>query len=109
MMRRLPLQRQIDVVVRLGHRPDAFNNSRPVLAFIFAVKHIAVRRAGEHRVTAVPRVHRHGFDVSADMFRQAAAQDIPGLAAVAAARHAGIRGVKISPGARPGLGAGDEQ
>ena len=108
-MRRLSFERQIDVVVRLGDGPDAFNNGPPVLAFVIAIKHVAVRRAGKDRIAAVPHIHRHAFDVGADMLRQAAAQDVPGLAAVAAARHAGIRGVKISPGARPGLGAGDEQ
>ena len=108
-MRGLFLQRQIDVMVRLGDRTDAFDDRLPVLAFVLAVKDIAVGGAGEDRVAAVPDVHRHAFDVGADVFRQSAAEHIPGLAAVAAARDARIGRVELAPSARAGLRAGDEK
>ena len=46
-MRRLFVQRQIDVMVRFGNRADAANDCLPVLAFVIAVKNIAVGRAGK--------------------------------------------------------------
>ena len=85
-MRFLPLQRQILIMVRLGHRSDAFDDRLPVLAFVLAVKDIAVRGAGENSVPAVPDIHRHTLDVSADVIGQAAAEKVPSLAAVTARR-----------------------
>ena len=46
-VRGLFVQRKIDMMVRLGDRADAANDCLPVLAFIIAVKDIAVGRAGE--------------------------------------------------------------
>src|SRR5881296_1007602 len=108
-VRFLPLQREIAVMMRLGNRPDALDDRLPVIAFILAVEDIAVRGAGEDRVAAVPRIHRHAFDVGANMFGQSAGQNIPTLTAVTAARDARVRGVEFSPGTRTRLGAGDEE
>ena len=47
MMRGLFVQRQIDVMVRFGNRADAANDCLPMLAFVIAVKNIAVGRAGK--------------------------------------------------------------
>ena len=96
-------------MMRLGNRADAFDDRLPVLALVVTVKNIAVGGAGEDRVTAVPRVHRHAFDVGANMLGQAARENIPALAAVAAARDTRVCGVEFSPRAWPCLRAGDEQ
>ncbi len=68
MTRFLSLKRQIVVMVRLGNRADALDDRLPVIAFIVAVEDIAVRGAGEDRVAAIPHIHRHAFDVGANMF-----------------------------------------
>jgi hypothetical protein len=47
MMCGLFVQRQIDVMVRLGNRADAANDCLPMLAFVIAVKDIAIGRAGK--------------------------------------------------------------
>lgn len=107
-MRFLPLQREIAVMMRLRNRADAFDDRLPVISLIITVENIAVGGAGEDRVAAVPRVHRHAFDVGADMIRQAAAENIPALAAIAAARDTRVGGVEFSPRAWPRFGAGDE-
>ena len=73
----LSFQRQIDVMVRLRHRADAFDDRLPVLPFIIAVENISIGRAGENRVAAIPDIHRHAFDIAADVIRQPAAQHIP--------------------------------
>src|SRR5437867_1876792 len=101
----LSFQREVVIMVRLGDRADALDDRLPVIAFILAVEDIAVRGAGEDRVAAVPRIHRHAFDVGANMFGQSAGQNIPTLTAVTAARDARVRGVEFSPGTRTRLGA----
>ena len=92
-MRRLLVERQVDVVVRFGNRADALDDRLPVIAFVLAVKNIAVGGAGEDRIAAVPYVHRHALDVGADVIGQAAGQHLPTPAAVAAARDARVGGV----------------
>ena len=109
MMRFLSLQRQILIVMRLGHRSDAFDDRLPVLAFVLAVKHIAVSGAGENSVPTVPDIHRHTFNVSADVIGQAAAEKVPSFAAVTAARDSRIGGVELSPGPGTGLRSRDEK
>ena len=96
-------------MVRLGDRPDSFDNRLPVLSLVIAVKDISISGPGEDSVAAVPSIHRHAFDVGADMIGQTAAQHVPGLPAVPAAGDPRICGVQVSPGAGSGLGAGDEQ
>ena len=95
--------------MRLGNRADAFDDRLPVISLIITIENIAVGGAGEDGVTTVPHIHRHCFDVGSDMVGQATVQDVPILAAIAAARDACIGGVKFPPGAWPGLGAGDKQ
>ena len=72
-VRFLSFKRQIVIVVRLGHRPNAFNDGLPMLSFIITIENIAVGGTGEERTAAVPNVHRHAFDVATDMIRQSAA------------------------------------
>lgn len=108
-MRGLFVQRQIDVMVRFGNRTDAFDDRLPVLALVFAVEDVSIRRAGEDRIAAVPRVHRHAFDVGADVLGQSAGEYVPRFATVTAARDTRVGGMQFSPGTRTGLGAGDEQ
>src|SRR5258705_13841912 len=107
-MRGLFVQREIAVMMRLRNRADTFDDRLPVLALIVAIENISIRSAGKDRVAAVPHVHRHALDIGADMVGQAARENIPALAAVAAARDTRVGGVKFSPRARSGLGAGDE-
>lgn len=95
-------------MVGFGNRPDSTNDRPPVFALGIAVENVAIRRPGEERVTAIPDIHCHAFDVAPDVIRQSLAQNIPALAAVAAARHAGVRRVQFAPSARAGLGAGYE-
>src|SRR5262245_30957944 len=68
----LSFERQVVIMMRLGHRADALDDRLPVIAFVVAVENIAVRGAGENCVAAVPRVHRHAFNVGANMLRQSA-------------------------------------
>ena len=70
MMRGLFVQRQIDVMVRLGYRTDAFNDRLPVLSLVVAVENIPIGGSGEDSVAAVPSIHRHAFDVGPDMIGQ---------------------------------------
>ena len=56
--------------MRLRDGADAFGDRLPVLAFIIAVENISVRRAGENRVAAVPRIHGHALDIGADVIGQ---------------------------------------
>ena len=108
MMRSLFVQRQIDVMVRLGDRPDSFDNRLPVLSLVIAVKDISIGGPGEDSVAAVPSIHRHAFDVGPDMIGQTAGQHVPSLTAVAAAGDARVRRVQVPPGAGSGLGSGDK-
>ena len=108
-MRCLFVQGQIDVMVRLGDRSNSFNNRLPVISLIITVKDISVRCSGEERIATVPSIHRHTFDVGADMIGQTDRENIPALAAVAAASDTRVGGVEFSPRAWPRLRAGDEQ
>ena len=108
-MRFLSFQRQILVMMRLGNRADTFDDRLPVISFIVAVENIPIRGAGENCIAAVPHVHRHAFDIGADMIGQTARENIPALAAVAAASDTRVGGVEFSPRAWPRLRAGDEQ
>ena len=67
-VRLLPFERKVVVVVRFRNGANTFDNRLPVIASILAVKNIAVRGAGEKGITTVPDVHRHAFDIGADVF-----------------------------------------
>ena len=109
MMRFLLFERQVVVVVRFGNRPDSTNNGPPVSALVIAVENVAIRRAGEERITPIPNIHRHAFDVAPDVLGQSVAQDVPALATVATARDPCIRGMQFSPSAWTRLRSCDEQ
>ncbi len=70
-VRFLLLQSQVVIMVRFRHRSDAFDDRLPVISLIVAVEDIAIGGAGEDRVATVPGVHRHTFDIGADVIGQA--------------------------------------
>ena len=74
-------------MVRLGYGSDTADDRPPVFALVIAVENVSIRGPGEERVTAIPNIHSHAFDVAPDVLGQSLAQDVPALAAVAAARH----------------------
>jgi hypothetical protein len=108
-VRLLRFERQVVVVVRLRNGANTFDDRLPMIASILAVKNIAIGGAGENRIAAVPDVHRHAFDIGADVLGQPAGQHFPSFAAVPAARDAGIGGVKIPPRAGSGFGTRNKQ
>src|SRR5215467_11864446 len=75
----------------LRHRSETLSDPRPVLAIVFAGENLAFRGGEEQSRAARPGMPRHGFDAAVDERGQTIAQLAPGLAAIDALQHRGIR------------------